>query len=298
MPNLSKFSQPSIGTEKLPNLIIIGAMKCGTTSLHHYLNLHPEITMSSEKELHFFVAEKNWSRGIEWYKSRFNNGTKSVTKIRGETSPSYSACHKWQGVPLRMYSIVPNAKLIYILRDPIERIISHYLHRKASGVENRSFDKVLAQCDGHNDNYIVRSKYYFQLQQYLKYFSPQQILVLTLEELSSNPQITLQKIFRYLEINESFVIPQTAKKLHQSKNKVQKNFLGFLISQLPLIGRVGKLPHEMRWQIEKLLYSPFSQQIEKPLLKPELKQKIIDLLQEDIACLREYTSNDFAYWSM
>nr|WP_281291222.1 sulfotransferase [Hyella patelloides] len=272
----------------------MGAMKCGTTSLHYYLNLHPEISMSSKKELHFFVAEKNWQRGIDWYKSHFTN----PTKIRGETSPSYAACHKWRGVPSLMHSVVPNAKLIYILRDPIQQIISHYLHQKTCGVESRSINQVLANCDRPNNDYIVRTKYYFQLQQYLKYFAPEQILILTLEELSSNPQATLKKVFRYLEVDDSFVIPQTDKKLHQTQNKIQKNSLGFLISKMPLIGRVGQLPHEMRWRIEKLLYTSFSQQIEKPQLALEIKQKIINLLQDDISCLREYTGNDFSQWSV
>ena len=278
----------------LPNLIVIGAMKCGTTSLHHYLNLHPEIFMSSEKELHFFVAEKNWQRGIEWYKSRFT----SQTKIRGETSPSYTARHKWQGVASRIYSTIPEAKLIYVIRNPLERIISHYLHRKLSGVENRSIQEVLANCDRPNDNYIARSKYYWQLEQYLNYFSPQQILVLTLEELSSRPQETFKQIFRFLDVDDSFEVPQTNKKLHQSENKIQKNSWGFWLSQMPLINRVNQLPHEMRWKVEKLLFGSFSQKVEKPELDLELNRKIIDLLQEDLECLKVYTKRNFFEWDL
>jgi hypothetical protein len=67
----------------LPNLIIIGAPKCGTTSLHHYLSLHPQISMSREKELNFFIAERNWSKGIAWYAAQFA----ADNKVRGEASP-------------------------------------------------------------------------------------------------------------------------------------------------------------------------------------------------------------------
>ena len=292
MNNAIMFSEKNIDRGALPNLIIIGAMKCGTTSLHHYLNLHPEISMSSKKELNFFRAGKDWQQGIEWYKSHFTNST----KIRGEASPSYSACHKWPGVASRIYSVVPEAKLIYILRDPVERIISQYMHKKLDGVEHRTINEALAQYDRPDNNYIVRSKYYLQLKEYLNYFSPQQILILTLEELSSHRGATLKKVFSYLEVDDSFKVPQIDKKIHQTKNKVQKNSWGFFISKMPLLNRVGMLPFDTRWRIEKLLYTPFSRQIEKPQLNPELRQQIIDLLREDIARLRDYTGDDFPEW--
>ncbi len=95
----------------LPNLIIIGAQKCATTSLHYYLSLHPHIFMSREKELNFFIFERNSHKGIEWYKSNF------VIKanISGESSPDCTNYPFFDGVPERMYSVVPKAKLIYII---------------------------------------------------------------------------------------------------------------------------------------------------------------------------------------
>ena len=100
-----------------PNLIIIGAAKAGTTSLHYYLGLHPEISMSQRKELRFFSHEKYWSRGIEWYESHFSG----IAKIYGETSPSYAMYPRYPDPPERMHALVPHAKLIYVVSDPIER---------------------------------------------------------------------------------------------------------------------------------------------------------------------------------
>jgi hypothetical protein len=272
-----------------PNLIIIGAMKCGTTSLHHDLNLHPEIFMSREKELHFFVEGKNGHKSLEWYQSHFQ----SQAKIRGETSPSYTAYPKWLGVPERMYSVVPNAKLIYILRDPIERMISHYLHRYAAGVENRGINDALANFD---DDYIFRSQYYMQLEQYLKYFPKSHLLIITLEELNRNRQATFKKIFKYLNVDENFKIEENTKKLHQSSKKTRKNSLGFLISKLPIVNRVSLLPHERRWQIENILYSPFSEKIEKPSLDESLRDKLLNHLRDDINQLKDYTGYSFSDW--
>lgn len=277
----------------LPDFIIIGAMKCGTTSLHFYLDQHPQIAMSRQKELHFFVQEKNWQRGIEWYKSQF----KDSAKVQGEASPSYSAYPKWLGVPERIHAIVPDAKLIYILRDPIERTISNYLHRWINGIEEREINQALAE-DFANNQYIFRSQYYMQIQKYLPYFARERLLIITLEELSAQPQATLKKVFDYLNVDSSYQIQVTTKKLHKSNQKVKKNSLGQYISKLPLINKVRKLPHETRWHIERLLYRPFSEPIEKPQLDPELRQKISNYLQDDISRLRDYTGNDFSQWTI
>jgi len=92
---------------QLPNLIVIGAQKSGTTSLHHYLSLHPEIMMSKHKELNYFNEELNWKKGLAWYKSHFIG----EAKIYGESSPHYTFYPLYKGVAQRMYSIIPEAKL-------------------------------------------------------------------------------------------------------------------------------------------------------------------------------------------
>lgn len=104
----------------LPNLIVIGAHKGGTTSLHHYLRQHPQIFMSSLKELDFFVDEFNWPKGIDWYRKQFS----SVAPIRGESSPSYTHFPKLKGVPERIHHLIPDAKLICIrlLADDVEEL--------------------------------------------------------------------------------------------------------------------------------------------------------------------------------
>src|ERR671915_544163 len=97
----------------LPNLIVIGAMKSGTTSLHNYLSLHPEIFMTEVKEPSFFTLEGNWWRGREWYEAQFP----VAAKIRGESSPDYTKHPRHAGAPERMHAMIPDAKLVYLLRD-------------------------------------------------------------------------------------------------------------------------------------------------------------------------------------
>ena len=116
----------------LPNLIIIGGLKCGTTSLHHYLSLHPEIAMSRPKELNFFVAELNWPLGRDWYAAHFD----PKAPVRGESSPHYTNSPAFAGVADRMRDILGEAvRLIYVVRDPIDRMLSHYLHNVGGGYD-------------------------------------------------------------------------------------------------------------------------------------------------------------------
>ena len=83
--------------------------------------------MSRQKELNFFIEERNWPRGADWYAGHFD----AEAKVRGEASPNYSAFPQHQGVPERMHSVVPDAKLIYMVRDPLERIAAHWVHNYA-----------------------------------------------------------------------------------------------------------------------------------------------------------------------
>lgn len=162
----------------MPNLIIIGGLKCGTTSIHHYLGLHPEIQMSKPKELNFFVTELNWDLGLDWYASRFDDRF----KVRGESSPHYTNLPRYEGVPERIRTNCPDAKLIYMVRDPIKRILSHWMHATGAGYETRDMVEVLSDP---NTQYVNRSRYWMQLQPYLETFDRGQIEVITQEESSS-----------------------------------------------------------------------------------------------------------------
>lgn len=274
----------------LPNLIIIGAMKCGTTSLHYYLSRHPQISMSMEKELNFFIRENNWNRGIDWYKSHFTD----QVKVHGESSPNYTRYPKWSGVPERMYSVVPNAKLIYILRDPIKRIISHYIHSYAKGREPRTINDALT--DFEHNSYVECSKYYMQLNQYLNYFPNSSILVISLEKLSRDPHGTLRKIFKHLDVDENVYFRYRFKPFHSSEKKRRKNVWGERLEKISLIKQIEKLPPQVRWHINQVLYLPFSQKIDRPLLDKSLQNKLADYLRDDINLLRTHTGQSFNDW--
>jgi hypothetical protein len=182
----------------LPDFLIIGAMKCATTSLLYYLGQHPEIQVSSPKELNFFVAERNWGKGLAWYRSHFQKNI----MLRGEASPAYTSYPRYAGVPARIARILPHAKLVYILRDPVKRMVSHFIHRSARGEERRTINEVFGGSD--IERYLERSRYGLQLQRYLDHFPIEKIKILTTERLERSRVETLQDLFAFLDVTTDF----------------------------------------------------------------------------------------------
>ncbi|HVM40035.1 MAG TPA: hypothetical protein VM618_04550, partial [Acidimicrobiia bacterium] len=101
---------------RLPDFVIVGSMKSGTTSLFQYLGLHPGVGLPARKELDFFVAHRNWRRGEGWYRSQFAPVADGL--VTGESSPNYTMRHLFPGVAERMAAVVPDARLLYVVRDP------------------------------------------------------------------------------------------------------------------------------------------------------------------------------------
>jgi hypothetical protein len=276
----------------LPNLIVVGATGSGTTSLHHYLNSHPQIAMSNPKELHFFVQERNWNNGLEWYSSHFI----AETKIKGESSPCYTSYPQFTGVAKRMYSTVPHAKLIYILRDPLERMISHYIHYYSIGYEDR--DILEALTEPRNNVYLNRSRYYMQLEQYLEYYAASRILILTQEELSRRRSETLQKVFRFVEVDETLCRSGFSERRNKSADKRRRNRMGLLVSQTPGIGLFDRLPAHLKRHVERVAYWLLWDKIERPIWDEKVRQKLVDSLRDDIERLRAHTGISFDGWSV
>jgi len=279
-------------TGNLPNLIVIGTQKGGTSSLHYYLSLHPQIYMCREKELDFFIAQRNWERGVEWYKKNFVG----EAKIYGESSPNYTDYPRYDQVPKRMHAIVPNVKIVYILRDPIKRIISHYMHWYSAGLENRTLSDALRNIE--SSRYTRRCLYYTQLEQYLNYFAKSNIFIMTSEDLYNNPQKIMQKLFTFLEVDNSFHDQKLSRIHHKSSNKRRNNALGMFLEKSPIGETIEQLPRNIREKAKTLLYFPFSHKVKRPTLDKTLEAELIDYLRPDINRLRDYTGLAFEDWCL
>lgn len=177
-------------------------MRCGTTALHRYLDDHPDISMSDPKELNFFTGRPgataswqhgNWSLGVDWYRSRFSG----ARNVAGESSPGYtSPDHSYAAQ--RIASLLPDALLVYLVRDPIERAISQYhLHRR-DGTEPR--EPAEALLDPHSQ-YISRGRYFERLQPFLRCFPKESIRIVRHEELRAQPGRVVRSLCSALDID-------------------------------------------------------------------------------------------------
>jgi Sulfotransferase domain len=280
---------------QLPSLIIIGGLKCGTTSIHHYLGLHPEVQMSKPKELNFFVEELNWDLGLDWYASRFDDRY----KVRGESSPHYTNLPRFRGVPERIRAHVgSDARLIYMVRDPIERILSHWVHATGAGYETGELVAVLSRPDSQ---YVNRSKYWMQLQPYLELFDEEQIEIVTQEELHTEREATMRRAFAFAGVDESFTSEQFDREWEKSSAK-QDDKYQFMERLIKLPGlrsfdrNFDRLPERMRWMVEKIVHNPDKPSAEKPILPGELFETLRSRFGEDVVALQEFAGREFAGW--
>jgi hypothetical protein len=276
------------GRRCLPNLIVIGGMKCGTSSLHFYLRQHPQIVMSAEKELNFFIEERNWGRGVDWYASQFRDA-----EVRGEVSPNYTACERFPGVPGRMHALLPDAKLIYLVRDPVERAISHWIHNYSDGRENRQFDEAIRHW-----SYVERSQYWRQLEAFLDFFPARQVLVVETEELRHRRRETMRRIFEFLGVDSGFQSAGFRVERHRSSLKRRKTRVGSWLAERGLERRLETLPQPWRWQLKFLLFLPFSRTIPRPVPSDSTRDWFVERVLDDIAKLRAFTGQSFPHWSI
>lgn len=179
---------------RAPNAIAIGAGKAGSTSLHNYLNEHPHIFGSKEKELMYFTSR--FDRGVEWYKSNFP--VQDGVKIYFETTPQYTFRDEIAGVPERIFEFDPDMKLMYIVREPLSRIVSHFNHwNRTQPHKYKDLERSLA-TPAHRKKFVDRTLYFHQLKAYLDVFPKEQIKVIFLEDFKVDFGGTLNTIYDFL----------------------------------------------------------------------------------------------------
>ena len=228
-----------------PNLFLIGAMKSGTTTLHMLLAEHPDIFMCEPKEPCYFLdpdlLRRYWP---EMWKRRYWESEASYLhlfdtadheSVIGESSTDYSKLPRFQGVAEKIHAFNPQAKFIYIMRDPVERTLSHYWHMATHRAERRGMVEALSD-DRH---YTDVSYYSMQLQPYIAAFGRDQILALTFEELKVDPLQTVQKVFSWLGVTVDFVPPNLG---------ARENVTAQRIDQVDGLGLLHKLRHSRLWE--------------------------------------------------
>lgn len=267
-----------------PNFLVIGAARSGTTSLFQYLDPHPQIYMSQVKELNFFSNERFWNKGFGWYENRFDRAP-PTRKAIGEASTSYTKAPFTNDVVQRIHDYQPDMKLIYIVRDPIERYISHYMQRVQVGLETRSFAQTLDVME--NEAFAWQGRYAYQLQQYLRLFAEEQLLIRSMDQIRTDAAGVVRDIYRFLGVDDSFTI-QGLEKIHNANTRVvRKTAAGMRI--LGLYRRYME-HREIPYTLKKLVLAASDlggDLVSKPVPTPEQRQKLIRFYQDDTRELQE-----------
>lgn len=202
----------------LPDFLIIGSAKSGTTSLYHVLKQHPEVFVPRKKELHFFEKEHWYRQGMGLYERHFDEAARGNYRAVGEATPVY-VCHP--GVPARIKQHLPNAKLILVVRNPITRAYSQYWQERRRLNEAATFSEIVADdrtelYEPGKRGYFSRGFYMTYIDRYLELFDREQILVEVFEDLVREPVAFYERVFRFLGVDPSFRCPQMTQNFNRS----------------------------------------------------------------------------------
>ena len=256
------------------DFLIIGAMKSGTTSLHRNLRLHPAIGISRLKEANYFSS--NFVKGNSWYQKYLENGEKM-----GESSPSYAMRHLYPETASNIFSYNPNVKLIYILRDPVERIISHLHHDLYR--DRFKIDQV-NEVIRKDPDYINTSRYFWQLEAYLEYFRKENILLLDFKHLHQDLNKVLNQICEFIGLDE-YDFSSESQKFYSTEKR-------YLIKQFDKAHRFNN-----KWFLKA--YHTFfyflNIKVQKPNLSPDSIKYIREQLDDDVNQLKSWSGMNFKW---
>jgi hypothetical protein len=297
----------------MPNFLVIGAAKAGTTALYRYLGQHPQIYTSSIKEPNFFALKgalpnfrgpgageriNRWSvPDLEGYLALFEEV--SNEKAVGEASPLYLYNEK---VPERIRHYVPQARLVAVLRDPVERAYSSFLHLVRNGREPLSdFAQALAaekERIRNNWEWIWHYKsmgfYHEQLSRYYEAFGRNQIRIYLHEDLEDNPLEVLRDLFSFLGVDDSFVPKVTSTRYNATGVPRSKTFDNILRSQNPLKAVLKPLlPKKLRRRLNVYLQNKL---LVKPPFPEETRRRLVEEYREDVSNLQELIGRDLSGW--
>lgn len=258
--------------------------------------------MPEEKELDFFAAECamdlprtqlaflngrcRWDRGLEWYESQFE-----FAKAIGEASPRYTMHPAFPGVPQRIAQMIPNAKLVYVIRHPVKRAISHYAHRVRAKQETRPIETVL-----RNDPwYLDTSRYAYQIEQYLKCFPEAQLLIVIAERLHANREQTMAQVFEFIGVDPNWRDPAL---------NIEHNVSGPVGPPRPVISALRRtrwwrpvathIPPVAKRTVRRVTHET----VPVPRITRDLKKELASSLRDDVRRLRKYLPADFDGWGI
>jgi len=298
---------------KLPNFIVVGAAKAGTTSIYEYLNAHPNIFIPDKKECKYFssmptnykgpqddVVNKAVTKSFLEYCNLFNNVKEE--KAIGDVSNDYLYFYENSINNIKKY-LNEDVKIIISLRNPIERAYSHYLNLVRNNREPKAtFEEAIADNDNRKKwhwvwywSYLDVGLYNNQVQAYIDNFK--YVKIILFEELTNNTEETVKDLFEFIGVDSSFKLNDypVYNKSGYPKNKLLHNFLtkpNVIHEGIKKIAYLSGLYENIKKKKEKLFYD----NLEKTKIKVETRQQLIEYFGNDVNDLEELIKKDLNHW--
>jgi len=289
-------------TMRLPDFLIIGAAKSGTTTLYKYLDKHPQVFFSAIKEPQFLALDEKYAKGIEWYASLFSLA--QPKQVCGEASTDYTKFPLYHQTASRMAQVLPYVKMIYIMRHPVERAYSHYVHLARGKKVTETFEEHIQRTSVCLDT----SNYILQIENYLQFFPKESFLFLLMEDLIDQPEQTLDKICHFINVGNEINLTTKTPVVANSRNKHFEDTIRAKITaplrSIPGVATAATLlPQSWRdWTYEQLKKSFYGEQIRQQYMPPPMRSDTRQMLLEKFSScnqkLAKFLDRDLSHWEI
>jgi hypothetical protein len=282
-----------------PNFFIIGASKCGTTSVCHLLAQHPDVFVVECKEPMFFSWDHKYAKGVVWYESLFEEGAHQ--RWRCDASNTYTMKEVYPEALPRMLDYLTEqerreVKLLYLVRHPIKRTESYWIEKRSHGGEDVHYDFNTSMSQDRAA-LVDSSNYWSQLQAFFEHFEPAQIHIGFFEDFIKDPQRFMAEVFRFLDVDPNLALRHTGDNPNPAENKRVPQPTLSKLRRIPGWYLAAKLiPFGLRDRVKKKLF--FKPVQGKPQWNPAVKRQVLDILRDDTRKLLEYAGKPADYWKM
>jgi len=282
-------TEPAAAAGPLPDFLVIGAPKAGTTSLAAHLAAHPGVHVAPQKEVDFF--QRNWDRGLDWYRAQF--AAAQPGQIAGEATPWYLA-HPL--APQRIAQVIPQVRMVALLRNPADRAYSQFWWQRAHRTETRSFEQAVADemrdpalhPRGMPMGYLACSRYMEQVRRVLEHFPREALLVLLMEDLSRDATATFAAVCRHIGADDG-VVPGNVDRRYNAAFEFRSMRLWRAMRRYRAWKRLG---HPLANRLDQLN----RRRISYPPMSAEARRQLVDYFGPFNAELAAWLGRDLSAW--
>jgi hypothetical protein len=274
-----------------PDFLVIGAMKCGTSTACAFLEDHPDVFMVPSSEPNFFSIDTNYATGVDSYEKLFDAAR--PLQLKGEGSNSYSSGQAASQSAARMAQLYPNLKLVYLVRHPVTRIRSEWVQRRVQNGDSCPATLDLA-IQTQPDYFLGKSLYWQNLSHYRNHFSDDQLFVSCLEDLSTDRVGFFERLCGFLEIENMTEVKRGH--VNPSSGKVVPTELYTKVNRVPGLSLLKSLlPKGLKSKVKSTLLSKPVDEI--PDFSPAVYAQLVDAVRDDSAKILDHLGKPTDFWT-